>query len=229
MPRRCPDIQRWVPDRWDLFIGNYRAKKLLRQLVKRIRQQIALGDKETLSRLCILLLGGSRSGKSSLVKFFIRCILCELLDMETLDPCCMQCSACKQNSGLYGDAGIFRNLRGADPGHEWEANLHVVPLDCSRFLGPSELIDKLRDLNDGITYGGLRIVYMDEVHRLVNRSMDDILLKTIEDTPNLWILSTAKPGPLEDMLLNRVIKLSTEPPTQENEMEKWLCAKSRII
>jgi len=223
MPTRCPDVQRWVPDRWDLFIGNYRAKKLLRKLVKRIRQQIALGNGKTLSKLCILLIGASRSGKSALVKFFIRCVLCELLNMETLDPCRMRCSACTENSGLYGDAGIFRNLRSAEPGHEWDINLHVVPLDCSRFLSPSELINKLRDLNDGITYGGLRIVHMDEVHRLVNRSMDDILLKTIEDTPNLWILSTAKPGPLEDMLLNRAIKLSTESPIEENEMESWLC------
>lgn len=223
MPTRCPDIQRWVPDRWDQFIGNYRAKRLLRKLVKRIRQQVALGNEEPLTKLCILLTGSSRSGKTALVKFFIRCILCEALDMETLDPCRRQCTACAQDSGLYGDAGIFRNLRSAEPGHEWELGLHVVPLDCSRFTHPSELITTLRDLNDGITYGGLRIVHMDEVHRLVNRSMDDILLKTVEDTPNLWILSTAKPGPLEDMLLSRAIKLSTEPPTEANEMECWLC------
>ena len=92
----CPDILRWPPSRWDLFLGNKRIIKHFRRLVKKIRSIIDGGVKEDFSRLCFLLFGPSRSGKTALVKFLVRCITCKSLDPETLNPCDGTCSTCRQ-------------------------------------------------------------------------------------------------------------------------------------
>ena len=68
---------------------------------------------------------------------------------------------------------------------------------------------------------GLRISYFDEVHRLKFRSMDQVLLNAVQDTNDLWLFSTAKPELLEQMFLNRLIKLSTQLP-EAKEFESWL-------
>ena len=220
--RHCPDILRWLPPTWDLFLGNYRLKTVLRRLLTATRRQIELGDTAVSNRPCLLVLGPSRTGKTALVKFFCRCLVCESLDPVTLNPCDGSCWACKQKPELYGHSGIFLSLREASLGRKASLPVHFVPIDCTRIYTPAELREILDDLRDGIAYNGIRVIYLDEVHRLVHRSMDEILLKAVEEQPYLWLLSSAKPGPLEDMLKNRLLKIGTQLPSEE-EMESWLC------
>lgn len=60
--------------------------------------------------------------------------------------------------------------------------------------------------------------------------MDEMLPKAVEEKRCLWLFSTAKPGGLEDVFVNRLIKLRTERPA-DAEMETWLsdrCSEWKI-
>lgn len=210
----CPDILRWMPPTWELFLGNTHIKKGLRNLLKAIREQSPGRSASDLNKPPILLTGPSRSGKTSLVSFFIRCLSCRELDGETLNPCDGRCEACRQKPEIHGDAGIFSFLRQDDR----RLHLHSHIIDATMIEGPSDLRGRLRELRD---LEGIRIVYIDEVHRLVRREMDEILLKAIEEKGFIWIFSTAKPEGLEDMFLNRVLKYSTNLP-ESRELDEWL-------
>lgn len=210
----CPDILRWQPSRWDLFLGNKRIIKQFQRMVKKIRSIINGGVKEDFSRLCFLLFGPSRSGKTALVKFLVRCITCKSVDATTLNPCDGNCPTCRQRPELCGLEGLFSYLEAEGR----QIAIHFAIVDCTMIHTPEQLRDKLMSL---ASYTGLWIFYFDEVHRLVHRGMDEMLLKAVEDKNYLWLFSTAKPGGLEDMFQNRLLKLKTECPTAE-ELESWL-------
>jgi|GEM_PF-1610754 len=209
-----PDILRWIPPTWDHFLGNRRLKRFLKRLLLAIRKQIEEGQVRELNKPPFLLTGLSRSGKTAMVSFFVRCLACQLLDMETLNPCDGRCEACKQRPEVNGENGVFAYLRESDR----SVHVHLQVIDALMIEGPSELREKVRELRE---FDGIRVVYVDEVHRLVRREMDEILLKAIEQKGFIWIFSTARPEGLEDMFLNRLIKVSTELP-EAGDMEEWL-------
>jgi DNA polymerase III gamma/tau subunit len=212
-----PDILRWAPPRWELFLGNHRIIKHFKGLVKKLRRLGAEGPVRDLNKLCFLLYGPSRSGKTALVKFLVRCITCQRLNPETLNPCEGDCPACRQKPELCGLEGLFTDLLlGAGSGERMP--LHFAVVDCTLIHTPEQLREKLITLT---SYSGIRLYYLDEVHRLVHRGMDEMLLKAVEEKDFLWFFSTAKPGGLEDMLQNRLLKFTTEAPTAE-KMEAWL-------
>jgi hypothetical protein len=82
-----PDILRWLPSRWGDFIGNYRLIRHFKKLLKKIRRMVIVGGVVDLNQLCFLLTGDSRSGKTAMVKFLVRCIVCREFDETTLNPC----------------------------------------------------------------------------------------------------------------------------------------------
>jgi hypothetical protein len=218
-----PDILRWIPSTWDLFVGNRRLNRFLKRLLLAIRQHVQDGRVRELNKLCFLLTGPSRSGKTATISFFVRCVVCQLLDMETLNPCDGRCEACRERPEFYGDRGILTILRNP----QQTVRVHFQVIDATMIGGPQDLRDKVLELRE---FDGIRIVYVDEVHRLVRREMDEILLKAIEQKGFIWIFSTAKPENLEDMFLNRLIKLSTELP-EAGELEQWIadrCDEWRI-
>ena len=102
LQKLCPDILRWQPKRWEQFLANKRIIKTFRRIVERVRRIIYEGSKEDFHRLCFLLFGPSRSGKTALVKFLVRCITCKHLDPVTLNPCDGTCNTCKQQPELCG-------------------------------------------------------------------------------------------------------------------------------
>jgi hypothetical protein len=211
-----PNILRWLPDRWNLFIGNHRLKRYLKKLLLELRKEF----RETqvipdASRLCFLVTGESRSGKTALIKHFVRCLTCTELNEETLDPCARTCPSCRQRPESHGLEGLFAAC--AVGASTMQVNFAVV--DCTKIYTPEQLRLHLIGVNDWTD--GLRVFYFDEVHRLVQRHMDEMLLKEVEEKNFLWIFSTAKPQQLEDMFLNRLLKLKTELP-QVEEMEHWL-------
>jgi DNA polymerase III gamma/tau subunit len=214
-PRKvCPDILRWQPSRWDLFLANHCIIKHFKRLLRKCRRILDHGSKEDFSRLSFLLFGLSRSGKTALVKFLIRCVTCKKLDGETLTPCDGSCDTCKHQPELFGLEGIESYFQVEDR----QVPVHFALVDCTMIHTPEQLREKLVAL---ASYHGLRIYYFDEVHRLIKRGMDEMLLKAVEERNYLWLFSTAKPGGLEDMFQNRLLKLKTQLPSHE-ALATWL-------
>lgn len=214
---KCPDVQRWIPPVWNQFLANYRAKKLFHNLVTNLRLQIANGQISACNRYSLLFAGPSRTGKTAMVKFFVRCLLCDNMADNGIDPCDGSCQTCRENNERFGLYGVFAIDRQMTRGTKTE--VHFAPIDCTLISSPTELKDKIGDIDE--TTDGITVVYLDEVHRLVSRSMDEILLKAVEEKPFFWILSTAVTDKLDIMLKNRLLKITTELPTQE-EMAVWL-------
>ncbi len=134
---------------------------------------------------------------------------------KALNPCNGSCITCRQKPESHGLEGLFSAI--AFDEKRLQVNFSVV--DCTKIHTPEQLREHLIRVTDW--QEGLRIFYFDEIHRLVNRGMDEMLLKEVEEKNFLWIFSTAKPENLEDMFMNRLIKLRTQLP-EEVEMEDWL-------
>jgi DNA polymerase III delta prime subunit len=221
-PLARPDIMRWLPAKWEFFLGNHQIIKQFRRLVKKVRRMAESGEMGDNNNPNFLLTGPSRSGKTALVKFLMRCIACQQFDPRTLNPCDGRCPTCRERPETVGLEGLFAYHAAIVAGGDEQIPIHLSVIDCSKILTPSDFRAKLDDI--GLDYQGIRIIYLDEVHRLVSRSMDEMLLKTVEERRAIWLFSTAKPGDLEDMFTNRVLKLQTELPEPE-EMAEWLAAR----
>ena len=217
----CPDILRWMPSRWEDFTGNRQIKRFLMKTLKKLRHQMSSDANIELNRLCFLLTGRSRSGKTALTEFFVQCLGCRMLDLESLNPCKGNCDYCQSRTGRDGVEGL-EHLQHKDSWCEFKYVPHFIPVDCTRIYTPQELRKVIDSLFDYEGTGHVGVVYLDEVHRLVKRQMDEILLKAIEQKPFMWILSTAKPSELEDMLTNRLLKFSTDLPSPA-DLGFWLC------
>jgi len=192
------EIQKWLPERFSEFVGNSR---LISYFQNGISTGCGIGN--------TLITGPSRSGKTAFVKFFIRACFCCHRDPATGDPC-GRCQTCTDDIGTNECWGIFSYC---DPDQEHRpVDLHYVPIDCPRTT-EKELRSTLDDLRDT---SGVRIVYLDEVHRLVHRNMDEMLLKIMEERNFVWIASSASTTGLERMFLNRFpIKRRTNLPGTE--------------
>lgn len=210
------DIFRFRPDTWDQIIGNPKIKRFLQQACRELRKEYKENARITPGVIpSFLLSGDSRSGKTALVKHFVRCLTCKKVSEETLDPCDGSCKVCCEKIEKYGSEGIYSVLLsdfGCVP-------VEFIAIDCTKLSSPKELQDRLSRYYNGDPV--LRIIYFDEAHRLVSRNMDEMLLKEIEEKDFVWIFSTAKPDDLEPMFLNRLIKFKTEFPNG-NELANWL-------
>lgn len=215
-----PDILRWLPSKWDHIIGNRTLKTFFKKLLRRLRKVTEPGQLPDLNRLAMLLVGNSRSGKSSMIKFFLRCLICEEWDAETMNPCDGGCRTCRQKFDLFGLEGF--DVEFYTPEGTRRVKLAIV--DCPKISGPSELRDKLNTTCHDTDPDEFRVMYFDEVHRLVDRQMDHMLLTAIEDRNFIWIFATAKPENLDEMFLNRLVKLKTEEPN-EVEMIDWIIGR----
>jgi len=135
---------------------------------------------------------------------------------------CGHCQNCTMKSHLYGNDG-WENVVDFLP--EGEAptpvRYHYLPLDCTS-LSESELDRILHRIR--IDDQNLRIIYLDEVHRLSRRFMDERLLKPLEDFPAIWIASSAivkkdsdaNGTRLDKMFQNRfTYRIETQKPTVE--------------
>lgn len=210
------DLQRWSPGTWDQVIGNALLKRHLKKLVATLRREYGrTGKVPVAGKMAMIITGQSRSGKTLLVKFLVRCLVCVDLD-ENLNPCQGTCETCSQAPEISGLEGLYAAI--GIPDGQLPVNFRVV--DCTKITTAAELKQELVETQ--ASDGELTVVYFDEVHRLVKRGMDSMLLKEIEDKPILWVFSTAVPNELERMFLNRLVKFETELP-DATEMAGWLC------
>ena len=77
---------RWIPDRWDQFVGNRRMRAEFRRIVQMLRKYYNdTGRIPAEILLSLLLTGPSRSGKTAMTKFAVRCLVCQELD-DDLNP-----------------------------------------------------------------------------------------------------------------------------------------------
>lgn len=207
-----PDILRWIPGKWEHFAGNYRIIRHFKKLLKKLRGMTRGVKVIDHNRLCFLLTGKSRTGKTALVKFLARCVVCKQLDPETLNPCDGTCPTCAERPEQCGLSGLNAVIHAYGVDGRETIPVHFVVVDCTLIRSPDELRDLLATTSSG--FEGIRIFYFDEVHRLISRGMDEMLLKAVEEKQAVWFFSTAKPQGLEDMFKNRLIKLTTEHPAE---------------
>lgn len=227
------DIERWTAPRWDQVVGNQELKEYFYDTIWCVHQE------SHRSGFNMLLTGDSRGGKTSGITLGIKALGCSHLDYETFNPC-GYCANCKAKVGLYGNDG-WENW--VDVSEDEEAAKKSVrflylPVDCTR-LNEAEIdrvIEKVR-----VDDGNLKIIYLDEVHRLVRRGLDEQLLKPLETCEAIWIASSAyvkkedrddgnedgrKQDSLEKMFQNRfTFRIETQRPTVD-EMSLWLAERS---
>jgi Holliday junction resolvasome RuvABC ATP-dependent DNA helicase subunit len=202
-------IERWVPSSWKEIVGNSELKEHLRDVLWSIRVREDPTGHNT------LVYGPSRSGKTASLKLFMRCLLCHQLDRESLDPCSGDCPSCKDASDRFGRRGIEQQVHGVF--------VHCKPIDCTA-MTEADLRDELAEMRG---YHGVRAVYLDEIHRLARRNMDEQLLKQMEEKDFIWLASAISVNGLEDAFLNRFsTKIRTELPTFD-ELAVWLAERCR--
>lgn len=215
------DLERFQPECWDQIVGNVELKEYFRDLLHCVRIE---GHR---SGFNLLATGESRTGKTVTIKYGIKCLGCIDLDYESLNAC-GTCKNCVQNYHLFGNNGCDSHIFLHDSQNSIRYSL--IPIDCAN-LKESEIDDlylKLRVEDDSV-----RVVYLDEVHRLSRRFMDEKLLKPIEDFSAIWIASSANLSPessagkpeLDVMFQNRFsYRLRTEKPSVD-EMTQWLAIR----
>lgn len=217
------DIERWIPERWDQIVGNRVLKEYFWDMIWCVRKD---GHR---SGFNLLATGPSRTGKTSAVTFGIKCLGCLNFDFSTMNPC-GTCKSCTLNHHLYGNDG-WENIVDFLDEHEvpTPVRYHYHPVDCTR-LTEADLEAKLAKIR--VCNEDLRIIYLDEVHRLSRRFMDERLLKPLEDFPAIWIASSAyvkRDGdsgqPLDKMFQNRfTFRITTELPDLDT-LVLWLAKR----
>lgn len=193
----------WVPQRWEDIVGNEELVEVLQDIVYDVRVK----DEHT--PMNVLAHGPTREGKTSTIKLFARCLFCSQFDIDSLNPCDGTCENCGIDVARYGLQGVDVYLP--------EMRVHYLPIDCTAITEP-ELTAKLIELRD---FAGVRLVWLDEAHRLCRRSMDEKLLKPVEERNFNWILTTSEPEQLEKPLLNRFQRVRTQLPSVP-DLSHWL-------
>jgi hypothetical protein len=204
-------VERWLPSSWDEVVGNPELKEHLRDVLWSVRVKGDYSGNNT------LVFGPSRSGKTATLKLFMRCLVCHHLDEDSLNPCNRECPPCRAGSEHFGEGGIFQQVH--------RVFFHCLPIDCTA-ITESELRERLADLRD---FSGVRAVYLDEIHRLARRGMNEQLLKKTEERDFIWLASAISVKGLEEAFLNRFsTKIKTEAPSVE-ELAAWLEDRCRSL
>jgi hypothetical protein len=200
------DIQRWYPQKWDQVVGNSELVEHYKTALRHFLTGVVKGPST-------LILGSSSSGKTGVTKLLVQCLMCKKLDTVTLNPCGAEnCKWCKFVSARLSLTALET--------FGTEANVHFVPIDCTRITA-----DRLEEEVRNVEWSeGVGVVYLDEVHGLhrPGNPLERKLLKPIQETSSTWIASSTTMGELVPEFLNRFPhKIKTELPTKDALVE-WL-------
>lgn len=198
------DLSRIPLRSWSRHQGNENAKDELQQLVRAIR----LHGRRAGFRL--MFRGASRGGKTSLIQYAVKCIGCFNLDLVTLDAC-HKCRNCIVEHHLYGNVGWENYVNFCRPDEvSTPIYYRYVYIDCTT-ITTGDLDDHLRRVNSDRNL--LQIVYLDEIHRLARRQMDERLLTPLDRQDVIWIGSSVRLNELDEMLLNRFRIVDLQKPS----------------
>lgn len=216
---------------WDDILGNKQLKEYCKDLVHAIRVE---GVRNNLIGFNTIVSGESRTGKTQSISFTMQCIGCFNLNFETLEPCgkCLSCTTKQYRSGNRG----WENWSSILPPEDAPTPIeyHYAPVDCTT-LDKEKMSRLVYDLE--ANEGALNIIYLDEIHRLTSRNMDEQLLIPMEKFNAIWLASSAYADrndgsnrrPLEKMLLNRFTnRLTTEKPSAI-ELLIWLADRCELL
>lgn len=183
-----PDPIHWQPRTWDEAVGSEKIIERYKEMVYGVRVRGLRSGFNT------LLLGETRSGKTCLTRFAIRCLYCQDLDLHTLDPCSGTCPTCRENPDTYGLFG-FQNHESILDGVEGKTaiGVHYIAVDCTAELNPAVIQKDILNITHRTRFGlkALVIVYFDEVHELARRGLDAMVLKPLEDDTVIWLATSA--------------------------------------
>ncbi|HWA98545.1 MAG TPA: hypothetical protein VG713_08630 [Pirellulales bacterium] len=202
----------WIPRSWGEIVGNGRTVQGLKNLLRTMKFDGMRGPNTFVK-------GQSRTGKTSQVKLFAQCLLCEQLDPNTLDPCNGTCSFCRrpQNLELLRAGDGISGLYSFSSGFTYQ----YTKLDCPS-LTDSLLTQRLAEIHE--CRGG-HVVHLEEAHRLAARSLFERLLIPLEERGVMWIATSIRTTGLDRAFLNRFpVKLTTSKPSI-SELARWLAAR----
>ncbi|MEO1994758.1 MAG: hypothetical protein ABGZ17_05730 [Planctomycetaceae bacterium] len=170
LPPNSRDIERWYPQYWREIAGNS-------EMIQEWLDFIVHGGCNTLST------GPSRSGKTRTISLGVKALLCPNRTSD-LDPCgtCSSCHAVDEARDSH--IGLFSAVSGS--------KYSFVPIDCHN-ISKDEL---KKILNESVLESVDTVVYLDEVAGLGQRGLENMLLKSIDERPCIWIASAitvAKP------------------------------------
>jgi hypothetical protein len=158
------------------------------------------------------------------MRFAIRCLYCQELDLTTLDPCPGTCRICRENPDDYGLDG-FQNHSSCFDGAEGSSPIefHYIPVDCSDdTLTAKVLKEQVLAETRMFNKRYVMVVYLDEVHHLAKKGLDSLFLKRMDDHTAIWLATSAYIEPedipgrsktLNTMFLERWFKERTELPS----------------
>lgn len=224
-PEVPDDLERFSPSSFEEIVGNDELKEFCQDMIYCVRVK---GHK---SGFNMMTNGPSRDGKTATINLAIKALLCCNLNMETMRPCGV-CENCTSKHYLNG-TGEWNNI--VDFSDNPELNpmpirFHYFPIDCAHL--DSEGIDDLI-LNIRIDDGNLKIVYLDEFHKLARREMDEKLLIPTEKYPVIWLASSAviekehqdDKKKVDKMFQNRFsFRIKTQRPDSK-KLLSWLIAR----
>lgn len=195
---------------WNDILANNDLKSYLRGLVRLSRTPANLSERNT------LVVGPSRTGKTSTLLFAIKAMFCVATDTTSDEPC----NACEVCKTLEKEGVVDRGLL-AHPG-VLDRGLLYASFDGNR-ITREDLSRKILEAQQEWNYRHL--FYIDEIQGLVRRGLDHDLLNPLEAIRNItWIVSTATTKGLEPMFRNRLHQVRTELPSAR-ELARFLCRK----
>jgi len=218
--RSAVNLGRFNPTEWDDIVGNANLKEFWTNLLQRVRKGNCRSES-------FLVTGGSREGKTSTISFGIKAMLCCNFNFATMNPC-HQCVNCRSNFYLNGTGEWNGQVDFADPAENpTPVRFEFFPVDCSR-LKESDVDDLCMKLR--VDDGNLKIVYLDEVHRLVRRNIDEMLLRPMDDYEAIWIASSAvirkdgidDTGKIDKMTQKRFNRQLVTQRPDKREISLWL-------
>jgi len=209
-PATASQIARWVPESSREIAGN-------QNLVNYCSDSLKVEGKVAPT----LIVGASRSGKTATIKLMINTLFCERTDGDSEGPC-LECVTCRTNVAQYGQLGLDAQLRTDKKTAGRMMPLHFIPIDCTSHT-ESTFRDKMLELKD--FDDGLRLIFLDEFHRLARRGLDEMLLKPLEEKNFAWWASCVTTQGLDQMLLNRFcVRIRTQAPTVD-ALAEWLARR----
>jgi len=199
------EIDRWQPPSLQHIVGCDELKSVLYEFVRHSGQGPNL-----------LISGESGTGKTASVHAFFRTLNCPQQTGEPPMPC-GECPDCLNFDVRDPDEGLFAIVRPRVLRYDREP-LHYQPVNCGA-VTEAELRQVLQKSRD---YEGHLFIYLDEVHRIVRRKMDHLLLKPLEELNAVWIASSARTDELDPMFVRRFpIRISSSLPN-ERELTEFL-------